>query len=65
MEGLPFENENIANLSDEQKARIKEYQQIHLRLRILKMQMEDIKDETHSLLETLDKIRVEDKNKNN
>jgi len=67
MEGIdqtPFEGQDLSNYTDEQLAKIKEYQQIHMRLRILKMQMEDIKDETHELLETLNEMRVKD-NKNN
>ena len=60
----PFEGEDLSNYTEEQRARIKEYQQIHMRLRLLKMQMEDIKDETHDLLETLNNMRVQDNNNN-
>ena len=49
-----------------QLEKIQEYQKIHARLRILKMQMNDIQDETHDLLETLNKMRIQDnKNENN
>ena len=37
-----------------------------MRLKILKAQMAEIQDETHDLIETLDKMRIKDnKNKNN
>ena len=62
MERQPFEGEDLSNYTEEQQARIKEYKQIHMRLRLLKMQMEDIKDETHDLLETLNNMRVQDTN---
>lgn len=62
MERQPFEGEDLSNYTEEQQARIKEYKQIHMRLRLLKMQMEDIKDETHDLLETLNNMRVQDNN---
>ena len=61
---IPFEGQDLSNLTEEQRAKIEEYQKIHMRLRLLKMQMEDIKDETHDLLETLSQMRVQD-NKNN
>jgi len=61
---IPFEGQDLNNLTAEQQQKVKEYQKIHMRLRLLKMQMEDIKDETHNLLETLNSMRVED-NKNN
>ena len=60
----PFEGQDLTNYTEEQLAKIKEYQQIHMRLRILKMQMEDIKEETHDLLESLNGMRIQD-NKNN
>lgn len=60
----PFEGEDLSNYTQEQQARIKEYRKIHTRLRLLKMQMEDIKDETHDLLETLNSMRVQDNNNN-
>jgi|TARA_B110000503_G_scaffold42232_1_gene69245 hypothetical protein len=54
------------NLSKEQLIKVQEYQKIHMRLRLLKSQMADIQDETHELIETLDKMRVkENKNKDN
>jgi hypothetical protein len=61
---IPFEGQDLSNLTDEQRAKIEEYKKIHMRLRLLKMQMEDIKEETHELLETLNHMRVQD-NKNN
>jgi len=61
---IPFEGQDLSNLTDEQRAKIEEYKKIHMRLRLLKMQMEDIKEETHDLLETLNHMRVQD-NKNN
>jgi hypothetical protein len=64
MSEIPFEGQDLSNFTEEQIQKIKEYQQIHMRLRVLKMQMEDIKDETHDLLETLNNMRVEDKNNN-
>lgn len=65
MERQPFEGEDLANYTEEQRAKIKEYQQIHMRLRLLKMQMDDIKEETHNLLETLNQMRVQDTKNNN
>lgn len=50
------------NLSPEQQARVHTYQKIHSRLKILRIQMDDIKDETQDLIETLEKLRIEDKN---
>jgi hypothetical protein len=61
---IPFEGQDLSNLTDAQRAKIEEYKKIHMRLRLLKMQMEDIKEETHDLLETLNHMRVQD-NKNN
>ena len=60
----PFEGQDLTNYTAEQLAKITEYQQIHMRLRILKMQMEDIKEETHDLLKSLNGMRIQD-NKNN
>lgn len=51
------------NLSQEDLERIQDYQRIHTRLRILRSQMDEIKEETHDLIETLEKLRIEDKNK--
>ena len=54
------------SFTKEQLEKIQEYQKIHARLRILKMQMNDIQDETHDLLETLNKMRIQDnKHENN
>lgn len=52
------------NLSAEELKKVQEYQNIHNRLRILRSQMDEIKEETHDLIETLDKMRTkENKNK--
>jgi septation ring formation regulator EzrA len=54
------------NLSKEQLDKVQEYQKIHMRLRLLKSQMADIQEETHDLIEELDKMREkENKNKDN
>jgi hypothetical protein len=54
------------NLSKEQLIKVQKYQEIHMRLRLLKSQMSDIQDETHDLIDELDKMRVkENKNKDN
>tara|TARA_R110000803_G_scaffold210253_1_gene281588 strand:+ start:986 stop:1183 length:198 start_codon:yes stop_codon:yes gene_type:complete len=54
------------NLSNEQLIKVQKYQEIHMRLRLLKSQMSDIQDETHDLIDELDKMRVkENKNKDN
>ena len=54
------------NLSNEQLIKVQKYQEIHMRLRLLKSQMGDIQDETHDLIDELDKMRVkENKNKDN
>jgi cell division protein FtsB len=54
------------NLTTEQLKQVQEYQKLHMRLKILKAQMAEIQDETHDLIETLDKMRIKDnKNKNN
>lgn len=49
-------------LSHEELERIQDYQRIHNRLRILRSQMDEIKEETHDLIETLDKLRLQDNN---
>jgi len=54
----------VKTYTEEQLQTIKEYQQIHARLRVLKSQMADIHDETNDLIETLDKMRLKEKNKN-
>ena len=51
------------NLTTEQLKQVQEYQKLHMRLKILKAQMAEIQDETHDLIETLDKMRIKD-NKN-
>jgi len=54
------------DLSKEQLIKVQKYQEIHMRLRLLKSQMSDIQDETHDLIDELDKMRVnENKNKDN
>tara|TARA_R110000851_G_scaffold156671_1_gene299251 strand:+ start:421 stop:618 length:198 start_codon:yes stop_codon:yes gene_type:complete len=54
------------DLSKEQLIKVQKYQEIHMRLRLLKSQMSDIKEETHDLIVELDKMRVnENKNKDN
>jgi len=54
------------NLTEEQLKKVQEYQKLHMRLKVLKAQMTEIQDETHDLIETLDKMRIKDnKNKNN
>jgi hypothetical protein len=64
MEEINNPGEDITkNLTEEQLARVQEYQRLHTRLRVLKMQMNDIQEETHDLLETLNKMRIKD-NKN-
>jgi len=54
----------VKTYTEEQLQTIKDYQQIHARLRVLKSQMADIQDETNDLIETLDKMRLKEKNKN-
>ena len=56
--------ESLNALTDEQREKVREYQHIHARLRILKMQMNEIQEETHDLLETLNNMRIQDKNNN-
>lgn len=54
------------NLTTEQLKQVQEYQKLHMRLKVLKAQMAEIQEETHDLIETLDKMRIKDnKNKNN
>ena len=54
------------NLSNEQLIKVQKYREIHKRLRLLKSQMSDMQDETHDLIDELDKMRVkENKNKDN
>lgn len=62
---MEFNKEEITNnLGEHQKQRLQEYQNIFGRLRVLKAQMAEIQDETHDLIETLEKMRIKD-NKNN
>lgn len=49
------------NLSPEELSQVKDYQKIHSRIRVLKAQMDEIKEETHDLIETLEKMRLKDK----
>ena len=56
----------LEDLSKDELIKVQEYQKIHMRLRLLKSQMAEIQDETHNLIETLDKMRsTENKNNNN
>lgn len=50
-------------LTTEQKLQVRDYQKVYMRLKILKSQMADIQDETADLIETLEKMRNKDKNK--
>lgn len=52
-------------LSSEDLEKIQDYQRIHTRLRILKAQMDEIKQETHDLIETLEKLRIEENKQDN
>lgn len=58
-----FSEKDLESLTADQREKVKEYQMIHNRLRILKSQMSEIQEETHELLETLQKLRLKD-NKN-
>jgi len=40
-----------------------DYQKVYMRLKILKSQMAEIQDETADLIDTLEKMRNKDKNK--
>ena len=61
-----FQNQDLSSLTEEQLAKVKEYQNLHNRLRILKAQMSEIHEETQEILETLEQLRLKDnKNKNN
>lgn len=51
------------DLTAEQKLKVRDYQKLYMRLKVLKSQMADIQEETHDLIETLDKMRNKDKNK--
>jgi len=56
----------IEDLSKDELLKVQKYQEIHMRLRLLKSQMADIQDETHDLIDQLDKMRAkENKNKDN
>lgn len=65
MEFESFSEKDIESLTAEEREKIKEYQKIHTRLRILKSQMSEIQEETHELIETLEKLRLKDKNEDN
>lgn len=61
-----FSEKDLESLTADQREKVKEYQMIHNRLRILKSQMAEIQEETHELIETLQKLRLKDnKNTNN
>lgn len=61
-----FQNQDLSSLTEEQLAKVKEYQNLHNRLRILKAQMGEIHEETQEILETLEQLRLKDnKNTNN
>ena len=51
------------DLTAEQRLKVRDYQKLYMRLKVVKSQMADIQDETHDLIETLDKMRNKDKNK--
>ena len=56
----------LEDLTAADSAKVKEYQKLHMRLKVLKSQMSDIQDETHDLIDTLEKMRAkENKDKNN
>jgi len=56
----------LEDLTAADKAKVKEYQKLHMRLKVLKSQMSDIQDETHDLIDTLEKMRAkENKDKDN
>lgn len=50
-------------LTAEQKVQVRDYQKVYMRLKILKSQMAEIQDETTDLINTLEKMRNKDKNK--
>ena len=61
-----FQNQDLGSLTEEQREKIKEYQHLNSRLRILKAQMGEIHEETQEILETLEQLRLKDnKNTNN
>lgn len=63
MEGSDlFSNRDLSELTPEQRDQVREYQKIHNRLRVLKMQMTEIQEETHDLLEILEKLRLKENN---
>jgi len=53
------------DLTAEQKVQLRDYQKVFMRLKVLKSQMSDIQDETTDLLQTLDKMRIKNKDENN
>ena len=52
-------------LTQEQKLKVSEYQKVFMRLKILKSQMSEIQEETTDLIDTLEKMRNQDKNNEN
>lgn len=60
---MEINKKDSKKFTENQLYKITEYQKIHTRLKILKFQMSDIQEETHDLIETLDKMRKDDKNK--
>lgn len=65
MEGSDlFKDQDLNSLTQEQRNKIREYQKIHTRLRVLKAQMSEIQEETHELLETLEHLRLKDNKQN-
>lgn len=52
-------------LTQEQKLKVSEYQKVFMRLKILKSQMSEIQEETADLIDTLEKMRNQDKNNEN
>lgn len=63
MEGSDlFSNRDLSELTPNQRDQVREYQKIHNRLRVLKMQMTEIQEETHDLLEILEKLRLKENN---
>lgn len=60
MESNINSNDLTKGLSQEELEKIQDYQRIHARLRILRAQMDEIKEETHDLIETLEKLRIQE-----
>ncbi len=53
----------VEELTVEQQLQVRDYQKVHMRLKVLKAQMAEIQDETADLIDTLEKMRNKDKNK--